>query len=82
MSWEDTIAAISTPIGTGGIGIVRVSGSKAAQIAGLLFSPVGNRKAKDFISHKAYYGKITDPDTGIKVNNKNLQETASFFIDC
>ncbi len=64
MSWEDTIAAISTPIGTGGIGIVRVSGSKAAQIAGLLFSPVGSRKAKDFISHKAYYGKITDPDTG------------------
>ncbi|MDD2553685.1 MAG: tRNA uridine-5-carboxymethylaminomethyl(34) synthesis GTPase MnmE [Desulfotomaculaceae bacterium] len=34
---EDTIAAISTPLGEGGIGIVRVSGPAAAEIAGKIF---------------------------------------------
>ena len=36
---EDTIAAIATPLGEGGIGIVRVSGPGAAAIAGRLFQP-------------------------------------------
>jgi tRNA modification GTPase len=35
---KDTIAAIATPAGTGGIGIVRISGSEAASILHLLFN--------------------------------------------
>ena len=34
---EDTIAAISTPYGTGGIGIIRISGDRAFEIAKTIF---------------------------------------------
>ena len=37
MLMEDTIAAISTPIGVGGIGIVRMSGSKSVEIIKNMF---------------------------------------------
>jgi len=58
----DTIAAISTPPGTGGIGIVRVSGEKAFEIAEKLFK---GKKAFDRIkSHTLSYGKIIDPEKG------------------
>ena len=57
---EDTIAAISTPIGEGGIGIVRLSGRDAISIADrVFFSPKG-RKLKDAISHTVIYGFIVD----------------------
>lgn len=62
MNTEDTIAAISTAQGTGGIGIIRVSGDKAFEIAGKIF-----RSKKDFReirSHTISYGKIIDPATG------------------
>ena len=42
---DDTIAAISTPPGEGGIGIVRLSGEKAIEIAGKMF-----RKTKDSVA--------------------------------
>jgi len=46
-SLEDTIAAISTPPGEGGIGIVRISGPSAMPIAAALFRPAsGNGVAK------------------------------------
>lgn len=37
MSIDDTIAAISTPPGEGGIGIVRISGSDSKKILGNIF---------------------------------------------
>jgi tRNA modification GTPase len=59
MYHKDTIAAISTPLGEGGIGIIRVSGPEAARIAGEIF-----RKKRDggLESHRFYYGSIIDPD--------------------
>jgi len=58
---QDTIAAISTPQGTGGIGIIRISGDRAFEIAGKIFS---GRKAFDEIkSHTINYGKIIDPES-------------------
>lgn len=59
MYHKDTIAAISTPLGEGGIGIVRVSGTDAGRIAGNIF-----RKKRDggLESHRFYYGSIIDPD--------------------
>ena len=57
---EDTIAAVATPPGEGGIAIVRISGPDAEQIAGAVFrqNNHGNGKLK---SHKLYHGKIRDP---------------------
>ncbi len=63
----DTIAAIATPIGAGGIGIVRLSGPRAITIGTCLFRPVGPVKthqgltAATFPSHQLCYGTIIDP---------------------
>jgi tRNA modification GTPase len=54
--YNDTIAAISTPIGEGGIGIVRLSGLEALSIASKVFTG----KLAD---HRAVHGYIIDPDT-------------------
>jgi len=54
----DTIAAIATPVGCGGIGIVRVSGPDATAIAGKVFIKQGNGGLE---SHRFYYGRIVDP---------------------
>ena len=59
---EDTIAAISTPHGTGGVGIIRISGDKAFEIAEKIFK--GNRDFKLICSHTINYGKIVNPEDG------------------
>ena len=58
---EDTIAAISSPQGEGGIGIVRVSGSHAEAIGLRLFR---FRKGDAFSSHFLHYGSLVSPDNG------------------
>lgn len=61
---EDTIAAISTPLGEGGIGVIRMSGRSAIAIADALFvSPSKGKKLKDLPSHTVHYGHIYDPET-------------------
>lgn len=55
---NDTIAAISTPIGQGGIGIIRLSGDTSLKIAKKIF-----KTKKRFLSHRLMYGKIIDPET-------------------
>jgi len=59
---EDTIAAISTPYGESGIGVVRMSGSMAEPILKKLFKP--KKEIHHFDSHHFYYGQIIDPKTG------------------
>lgn len=54
---DDIIAAISTPIGTGGIGIVRMSGAGCIALADTLFQ--GKKPLRDKPSHTLSYGKIT-----------------------
>jgi tRNA modification GTPase len=56
---EDTIAAIATPLGQAGLGIVRISGKQAFPIADKVF--VGKVKAAEARSHTVHYGKIVDP---------------------
>jgi len=63
---EDTIAAISTPFGESGIGIVRMSGSLAEPIARKLFKP--KRKEPNFTSHYFHYGELIDPQSGNPVD--------------
>ncbi len=65
MAEFDTIAAISTPPGEGGIGIVRLSGQEAFSIAERLFVPARGGGLK---SHALRYGFIADPSTGEKVD--------------
>ncbi|HBA71594.1 MAG: tRNA uridine-5-carboxymethylaminomethyl(34) synthesis GTPase MnmE [Geobacteraceae bacterium GWC2_55_20] len=62
---RDTIAAISTPPGNGGIGIVRVSGDKAAAIGDAVFKPL---KDGGLESHRFYFGSISDQRTGRTVD--------------
>ncbi len=58
----DTIAAIATPAGTGGIAVVRISGPKSLGIADLVFQ--GTERPSQVPSHTVHYGKIVDPQTG------------------
>ncbi|MFZ5649113.1 MAG: tRNA uridine-5-carboxymethylaminomethyl(34) synthesis GTPase MnmE [Bacillota bacterium] len=59
---QDTIASISTPIGEGGVGIIRISGEDSFRVAEKVFRP---RKQKDWLSesYKMHYGHIVYPGT-------------------
>jgi tRNA modification GTPase len=58
----ETIAAIATPPGVGGVGIVRVSGPDAFAIGRRMFRPASGR-AEEPISHLLTYGAVVDPAT-------------------
>jgi tRNA modification GTPase len=68
VSYHDTIAAISTPMGEGGIGIVRVSGPLSLGIADRLFQSPRPSKPSSFPSHTLHHGFIVDPERGEKVD--------------
>lgn len=57
----DTITSISTPMGEGAIGIVRLSGYDAVEIADKLYK--GKHLLKDVPTHTINYGHIIDPET-------------------
>ncbi|HDG5387496.1 TPA: tRNA uridine-5-carboxymethylaminomethyl(34) synthesis GTPase MnmE [Staphylococcus aureus] len=57
----DTITSISTPMGEGAIGIVRLSGPQAVEIADKLYK--GKHLLNDVPSHTINYGHIIDPDS-------------------
>ena len=75
---NSTIAAIATPGGRGGIGIIKISGPKAALIAKVIFSPADQQSTSEsgkrsslktatragYQSHRLNYGHIIDPGTG------------------
>lgn len=62
MIHTDTIAAIATAMGNSGIGIVRISGDEAIEIADRVFRSRKNEKIKDAQSHTIHYGYIYDGD--------------------
>jgi tRNA modification GTPase len=59
---EDTIAAVATPVGEGGVAIVRMSGPDAERIAQEIFSRSGGRNGA-LRSHTLHYGTVRDPRT-------------------
>ncbi|MEG2893817.1 MAG: tRNA uridine-5-carboxymethylaminomethyl(34) synthesis GTPase MnmE, partial [Clostridium sp.] len=63
MFLDDTIAAVATAPGEGGIGIVRISGSKSLNILRKIFRLKSGNEFKEFKSHTVKYGHIIDPDT-------------------
>ncbi len=62
-SVDDTIAAIATPVGSGGIGIVRLSGPQARSILAHIFRPAG-----PLVPLQLTYGHILDPQRGQTVD--------------
>ncbi len=62
MPFRETIAAIATPPGVGGVGLIRISGPSAEGIARRLFRPT--KPLTKFISHHLIHGEIVTPETG------------------
>ncbi|WP_031514334.1 tRNA uridine-5-carboxymethylaminomethyl(34) synthesis GTPase MnmE [Desulfofalx alkaliphila] len=58
---EDTIAAIATPLGEAGIGIIRISGPHALDIAGRIFKPKYNTNWASEPGFRMVYGQIINP---------------------
>jgi tRNA modification GTPase len=60
MILDDTIAAIATPLGEGGLAVIRLSGAQALAVAEKSFQPVGKNSLKPTLasSHTIHYGKI------------------------
>lgn len=62
---EETISAISTPPGEGGIGIVRISGENAKDILSKIFRPFTGSSLEP---RKLTYGRVVDPESGSEVD--------------
>lgn len=67
MFFEDTIAAISTPLGLGAVSIVRISGNAAFKIADTVFE--GSIVLSKADSHSIHYGYLVDPKNGEKIDS-------------
>ena len=65
MQQGDTISAIATAMGEGGIGIIRVSGERAMAVATAVFQPASGRRLTDYGTQRAVYGRIIDPDGAV-----------------
>lgn len=65
---EDTIAAIATAYGEGGIGIVRLSGEKSKEILDRVFVPKSREYKEYIVNKRLYYGHIADPSDGQTVD--------------
>ncbi|MDR1245485.1 MAG: tRNA uridine-5-carboxymethylaminomethyl(34) synthesis GTPase MnmE [Clostridiales Family XIII bacterium] len=71
---NDTVAAISTPVGEGGIGVVRISGTDSRAVLERLFRPKAGKTAgkkavsAGFQNRYMRYGHITDPVSGNAVD--------------
>ncbi|MBW1721418.1 MAG: tRNA uridine-5-carboxymethylaminomethyl(34) synthesis GTPase MnmE [Deltaproteobacteria bacterium] len=63
---DDTIAAVATPIGQAGIGIIRLSGPRALEIAKRIFIP--RKKTQHLKSHRLYLGSLVDPRSGAMID--------------
>src|SRR5947207_2122332 len=57
---DDTIAAIATPLGEGGLAVIRISGAKAFEVIDRCFAPAGSAVAKlsDAGTHTLHFGHI------------------------
>lgn len=62
MMSERTIAAIATPLGEGGIGVIRISGDGAISVAEKCFAAFSGEKLSSLPGYQASYGKVTDSD--------------------
>ncbi|HLI50261.1 MAG TPA: tRNA uridine-5-carboxymethylaminomethyl(34) synthesis GTPase MnmE, partial [Thermomicrobiaceae bacterium] len=78
--YDDTISAIATPLGDGGIGVIRVSGPEANVVASRIFRRGRKRRPVDvaaLCSHRLYFGYVVDPDTEQPVDEVMLARMAA-----
>lgn len=64
----DTVAAVSTPPGRGGVALIRVSGADASQVADRIFTPAGGVPFSQREPRRAVYGTIHSPATGERID--------------
>jgi tRNA modification GTPase len=76
---EDTIVAISTPAGSGGIAVIRVSGSSAISIVDQIFR--GKIRLKEAESHKAYWGRVIESRQYHKQGPPEKNNSKDEFLD-
>ncbi len=62
----DTIAAIATPMGEGGIAVIRVSGPEAIPVADQIY--IGKKSLANVPTHTVHYGYIVHPETGERID--------------
>ncbi len=60
MNYSSTVAAISTPVAAGGIGVIRISGKDAIEIASRVFVPSGKKQVNTMAGYTAAHGTVTD----------------------
>jgi tRNA modification GTPase len=63
---NDTIAAISTPVGEGGIAVIRISGDDAIAAADRIF--FGKHKLVEVATHTVHYGFVKDPHSMARID--------------
>jgi tRNA modification GTPase len=70
--FDDTIAAIATPLGEGGLAVVRLSGPQALAVADKSFLPIGKNSLKPSVatSHTIHYGKIVRRNPGAPASGR------------
>ena len=66
MLFNDTVAAVSTPRGRGGIAVIRVSGNDTGGVISRVFRPMGNLNPEDLPPRRACYGRIVTMDEGLE----------------
>ncbi|MCY4613094.1 MAG: tRNA uridine-5-carboxymethylaminomethyl(34) synthesis GTPase MnmE [Nitrospira sp.] len=62
-SVDDTICAIATPVGEGGIGIVRVSGAQAIEVAAHVVRPRNRQSLQELENHRLYLSDVLYPES-------------------
>ena len=62
MKFFDTIAAIATPLGSGGIAVIRISGEEAVKIARRIVFPESGKRLSDLESRKMTLSKVKTAD--------------------
>ncbi len=67
MNMSDTVAAVSTPRGVGGIAVIRVSGDRTRQIVSEIFKPLGKTSPTD-APRRAVYGSIMSHGEGREID--------------
>jgi tRNA modification GTPase len=65
----DTIVAIATPLGEGGIGVVRLSGPEALAIGGRLFRSASGADPLQFRGHTVHLGRAVEPESGETIDS-------------
>ena len=82
MKINDTIAAVSTPRGKGGIAVIRISGSEALEITNKIFAPAKGSPISDADRRMAVYGKIYQSKrAGGALNNAHTDSPIDAHID-